>query len=366
MVLLPFSLSRRQGFIGALLLSAAFLFLAALQAPRTSRALLQWIPMNYFSPYAAVPVASDGGSVIHAFTQKLMPVQDSLDLDPPDLGYGYSRLQKQAMYYRKRLAQLNQALHNRVYYAYQKHLLKRGIVRPAASSLALLQSELDALNAHVTLLAQELDDKNQLSAHMANLQSLALAKMMAKVHHLAALVHASAIRRIRHATPKPIATSSIHKSSAAPCAAHGCSSSDLKWMQQLSRALSLVQAQSVHQAQMMRHVTSLSREVELLRARLHRRRNVHYRRYHIGNEMRGRRHVALSERSRALPALGHAAEASSSASLSASARKVKLNKLLDKVEALNTKSQGSRSLDGLYAEIHSLQTLLSTLPPQKL
>lgn len=362
---MPSSLGRRQGFALSLLLAAALLVVTAWNVPRASAALLQWIPMNYFSPYAAVPVKSDGGSVIHAFTQKLAPMHDSPDLDPPDLGYGYSRLQKQAMYYRKRLAQLNQVLHNRIYYAYQSHLLRRGLVRPASSTLALLQSELDALNAHVTLLAQELDDKNQLSAHMSNLQSLALSKMMAKVNRLAALVHASAIHRIRHSSPKHLVSNPRKKSSTAPCASHGCSSSDLKWMQQLSRALSLIQAQSIHQAQMMRHVSSLSREVESLRERLHRRRNARHH-HHSDVAARSRRPVELSQRRPVPQVAGDVVEAASLPTVSASARKVKLNKLLDKVEALGLKSPRSRSLDGLYAEIHSLQRLLSTLPPQKL
>ena len=367
---LPFSLSRRQGLALSLLLPAALLLVAARQLPRTSDSLLQWIPMNFFSPYAAVPFAADGGSTIRAFSQKLVPMQDSVDLDTPNLGYGYRKLQKQALYYRKRLARLNQVLHNRIYNAYRKHLLQRGIAQPAASSLALLQSELDALNAHVTLLARELDDKNQLSAHMANLQSLALAKMMAKVNRLAVLVHTSAIRRIRHSIPKPLrdqhaATVSRHEKRTADCPHHAlCTSSDLKWMRQLSRALSLIQAQSIHQAQMMRHVTSLSHEVESLRLRLHRRNHVH--RHHHYDEMRGRRPVALSQRSVPPPVASEAAEASSLTATSASARKLELDKVLDKVEALNLKSPGSRSLDGLYAEIHSLQSVLSTLPAQKL
>ena len=90
-------------------------------AQQERESLLHWLPMNYFSPYAAVP-ATDGGSVIHAFTQKLVPMQASVDAASPDLGYGYYRLQQQAMFYKKRLAQLNVALHNRVLSAYE-HLL---------------------------------------------------------------------------------------------------------------------------------------------------------------------------------------------------------------------------------------------------
>jgi hypothetical protein len=58
-------------------------------------------------------------STIHAFTQKLVPMQDSVDATSSELGYGYYRLQQQAMFYRKRLAQLNVALHNRVLSAYE-------------------------------------------------------------------------------------------------------------------------------------------------------------------------------------------------------------------------------------------------------
>jgi len=93
----------------------------AQQERDTRESLLHWVPMNYFSPYAAVP-ATDGGSIIHAFTQKLVPMQDSVDATSSDLGYGYYRLQQQAMFYQKRLAQLNVALHNRVLSAYE-HLL---------------------------------------------------------------------------------------------------------------------------------------------------------------------------------------------------------------------------------------------------
>jgi hypothetical protein len=136
-------------------------------------------------------------------------------------------------------------------------------------------------------------------------------------------------------------------------------------MQQLSRALSLIQAQSIHQAQMMRHVSSLSREVESLRERLHRRRNARHH-HHSDAAARSRRPVELSQRRPVPQVAGDVVEAASLPTVSASARKVKLNKLLDKVEALGLKSPRSRSLDGLYAEIHSLQRLLSTLPPQKL
>jgi cell division septum initiation protein DivIVA len=327
---------------------------AALHSPHRL-ALLQWIPMqNYVSPYAAVP--ADGGSAIHAFTQKLVPAEESAELEAPDLGYGYHRLQKRAVFYRKRLAALNAELHNRVYYAYRKHLLQRGFLRPAATSVAYLQSEVDALKAHVTQLAQELDEKDELSAHMAGLQSQALAKVMSRVHHLASLVHASALHRIR--VPSPAPPTSHH-------AAAKASTSDLKWMHQLSRALSVIQAQSIHQAKMMRHVASLSREVEELRQRLLRKRRRY--RARIGHDhLRGRRHVELRSSSVRSNAGNH--DETPAAGASPSARKQKLNSLLDQVEAVKMHNPASPTLDGLYHEIHALQSLLATLPsgPQKL
>ena len=324
--------------------------------------------MHSFSAYAAVPAYPvDDGSVLHAFTQKLVPAQDAGDLDPPDLGYGYRRLENQAAVYRSRLAQLTRALHNRVYYAYRKHLLQRGFLRPAATSVAYLQSELDALNAHVALLAQELDQKNQLSAHMSLLQSSALAKMMAKVNHLAAIIHASAQRRIReHLIQKARETSSnvedelVRSHDETAC----CQSArDQGWIKQLSRAISLIQAQALHQAKMLRSVNALGREVEKLRRRLHRSRR--YRPVHIHRYMKApARGVQLSQVSGSpLAADNHAAAV---AVASPSARKQKLDALLDKAEALQAK--GSPSLGGLYDEIHTLRSLLATLPagPQKL
>jgi hypothetical protein len=351
----------RRVLLVPVLVSAALLVLAALHPPNRL-ALLQWIPMNYVSPYAAVP--ADGGSFIHAFTQKLVPAEESAELDAPDLGYGYHRLQKQALFYRKRLAALNAELHNRVSYAYSKHLLQRGFLRPAATSVAYLQSEVDALKAHVTQLAQELDEKDELSAHMAGLQSQALAKVMSRVHHLASLVHASALHRIRMSSPAP--PTSRHVAAAnAPCPRQGCSTSDLKWMQQLSRALTLIQAQSIHQAKMMRHVASLSREVEELRQRLLRKRRRY--RARIGhNHLRGRRHVEL--RSSSLRSNAGSGDEPFAAGASPSVRKQKLNALLDQVEAVKMHNPASSTLDGLYHEIHALQSLLATLPngPQKL
>jgi hypothetical protein len=341
----------RRGLLVPVLVSAALLLVAALHSPHRL-ALLQWIPMNYVSPYAAVP--ADGGSVIHAFTQKLLPAEESAELEAPDLGYGYHRLQKRAVFYRKRLAALNAELQNRVYYAYRKHLLQRGFLRPAATSVAYLQSQVDALNAHVTQLAQELDEKDELSAHMAGLQSQALAKVMSRVHHLASLVHASALHRIRMPSPAPPSRHAAVKAS-----------NDLKWMHQLSRALSVIQAQSIHQAKMMRHVASLSREVEELRQRLLRKRQRY--RARIGHDhLRGRRHVEL--RSSSVRSNAGNLDETPAAGTSPSARKQKLNSLLDQVEAVKMHNPASPTLDGLYHEIHSLQSLLATLPsgPQKL
>ena len=355
---------RRSVVAASLLFSAVLLFVVALQAPHARDSLLQWIPMNYFSSYAAVP-ATDGGSTIHAFTQKLIPVSqpdDSDSLLPASglsSGYGYYRLQQQALYYKQRLAQLNRALHKRVMYAYMKPLLQRGFHRRAAASVALLRSELDALKAHVTALAQELDDKNQLSARMAGLQNEALTKMMARVSHLAALVHASARHRISNPIPQPL------KSTA--CLHQACSSRDLKWMQQLSRALSLIQAQSIHQTQMMRHVSSLSHEVEMLRHRLRRQRHVRPSRSNDDDGLRGKAAVELSPRSSARLVASRGGKTSLAAA-AAPARKQMLNKLLDQVDAVSAQSPGSPSLDGLYNEIHNLQRELSELPsgPQKL
>lgn len=347
-----------------ILISTALLVVVAREFP-DARELLQSSPENFFSPYAAVP-ATDGGSVIHAFTQKLIPVQGSANLYPSDLGYGYFRLQHQALLYQKRLAQLKHALQNRVVYAYRRHLLRQGFHGHAAASVALLQSELDALKAHVTALAQELNEKNQLSASMADLQGQALTKMMARVNRLAALVHASARHRVRKSIPKPLAvvrTSSHDETAAAPCLHQGCTSNDLKWMQQLSRALSLIQAQSIHQAQMMQHVSSLSREVEMLRQHLSRRRRVRRPRYEDVH-LRGKGPaVQLLQK---LPVSDETK--TSLAAASSSMRRQELSKLLDHVEAVSAKSPGSQSLDGLYDEIHQLQSLLSKLPsrPQKL
>ncbi len=245
-------------------------------------------------------------------------------------------------------------------------LLHRGLHRHVATSMALFQSEVDALKAHVAALAMELDEKNQLSAQMADFQSQAINKMMARVKHIAALVHASALQRIRTSIPAPLKAAESPASAA--CPRPGCTSNDLKWMQQLSRALSLIQAQSIHQAQMMRHVTSLGHEVELLRQRLRRSRR------RVGHaldddfHMRGRTHAQLLQRGSATPATGVAAKSFlAAASGSASMRKQMLNKLLDRVQAVGANS-GSPSLDGLYREIHNLQSLLSKLPngPQKL
>jgi hypothetical protein len=354
---------RRPVVATSLLIAAALLVLAALQAPQARDSLLQWVPMNYFSSYAAVP-ATDGGSVIHAFTQKLIPVSESDSSDPSvagaglSSGYGYYRLQQRARFYKQRLAQLNHALHSRVMYAYMKPLLQRGFHRHAAASVALLRSELDALKAHVTALAQELDDKNQLSARMAGLQNQALAKMMARVSHLAALVHASARHRISNPIPKPLESTA--------CERQACSSRDLKWMQQLSRALSLIQAQSIHQTQMMHHVTSLSHEVEMLRHRLRRRRHVRRSR-NENHGLRGKAPAELSSRSSARLIASRGVKTSLAAA-AAPARKQMLNKLLDRVDAVSAQSPGSPSLDGLYHEIHNLQRELSDLPsgPQKL
>lgn len=352
---------RRTVSVLLILISTALLVIVSREVPDTSE-LLQSSPENFFSPYAAVP-ATDGGSVIHAFTQKLIPLQGSANLDPSDLGYGYFRLQHQALLYQQRLAQLKQ---NRVVYAYRRHLLRQGFHEHAATSVALLQSELDALKAHVTVLAQELDEKNQLSARMADLQGQALTKMMARVNRLAALVHASARHRVRNSIPKPLAvgrTSSHDETAAAPCLHQGCTSNDLKWMQQLSRALSLIQAQSIHQARMMQHVSSLSREVEMLRQHLSRRRHVRRPRYEDVH-LRGKRPAV--ELMQKLPFSDETK--SSLAAASSSVRRQELSKLLDQVEAVSAKSPGSQSLDGLYAEIHQLQSLLSKLPsgPQKL
>ncbi len=358
----------------SLCLCSALICVVLQQMPPARDALLQWLPMHSFSAYAAVPAYSvDGGSAIHAFTQKLVPVQDAGDLDTPDLGYGYRRLENQALIYRNRLAQLNRALHNRVYYAYRKHLLQRGFLQPAATSVAYLQSELDALNAHVVLLAQELDEKNQLSAHMALLQSKALARMMAKVKHLAALIHASARRRIReHLIEKARQTASkvdeelVRSHDDTACCQ---SASDQEWIKQLSRAISLIQAQSLHQAKMLRHVNALSHEVEKLRARLHRARQYRPRYSHryMMHHLRGKRPVhgvQLSQISSEPLTPGDDATAAATSAT----RKQKLNALLDKAEALNQKAPGSPSLGGLYDEIHSLRSLLAKLPkgPQTL
>jgi len=218
-------------------------------------------------------------------------------------------------------------------------LLHRGHHRHVATSMALFQSEVDALKAHVAALAMELDEKNQLSAQMADFQSQAISKMMARVKHIAAIVHASALRRIRTSIPAPLKTAQSHNDAAAACPRPGCTSSDLKWMQQLSRALSLIQAQSIHQAQMMRHVTSLGHEVEMLRQRL---RHSRRRAGHALDDdfhMRGRGHVQLLQRGSATPATGGVAKSSlAAASDSASMRKQMLNKLLDRVEAVGANS----------------------------
>jgi hypothetical protein len=356
MSFLPF----RRAVLFPVLIFAALLFVAALHSPH-HYALLQWIPMNYVSPDSDVPT-SDGGSFIHAFTQKLVPAEESAELDTPDLGYGYHRLQKQAVFYSKRLAQLNAELHNRVYYAYRQHLLQHGFLRPAATSVAFLQSEVDDLKAQVTLLVKELDHKDELSAHMAGLQSQALAKVMSRVNHLASLVHSSALRRIHLSSPTPL--TSRHVAAKTACPPQGCSTSDLKWMQQLSRALTLIQAQTIHQAKMMHRVTSLSHEVEQLRQRLLRRRH-RYRARIDHDHLRGRRHAELLQSSaRSIAGNGVATSARASPSM----RKQKLNALLDQVEAVKMHNPASSTLDGLYREMHALQSLLAKLPngPQKL
>jgi hypothetical protein len=348
----------------ASLIFFAFVLVALQNAQSHGESLLQWISMNSFSPYAAVPY-DDGGSVVHAFTQKLDAPQDIADMNPPDLGDDYSRLERKALEYRKRLAQLNHALHNRVYNAYRKHLLLRGFSQPAASTVSFLQSELDALKAHVVVLAQELDQKNRLSARMSSLQSQALSKMMARVQGLAALIHASAQHRIDGSVQALHSPIRGHlDSTPAPCLHGGCTpTSDLKWMRELSRALSLIQAQSIHQAHMMQHVSSLSHEVEALRKRLRRNRRLHppYPRYNYGDS-HARMHSEISHRSPALPAIGNDRATSLETVVDSSSRAKKMSALLDKAGAMNQQYPVSSSLGKLYDEIHDLRSLLSTLP----